>query len=200
MFILQSKEFIIKKRVKLKNLNLILKKKAGRNNKGQIIHYGRGGGYKRMYRIVDFTRFVYLLPFYIIRFEYDPNRNSFLMLISYINGFLSYKLAANLTRIGFYMLNGRILNTKYSCVMQIVECLTGSLIYNYQLKYLELSKYVRTAGNYIQIVRKLGSYTLLRLPSGEERFVSLFSYCCLGRIAHDLVKLLKKKKLVIIEI
>lgn len=194
MLILKAYEFYIKKRTKIKKLQLSLKKKSGRNSEGTIILKGRGGGFKRKYRIVDFTRSMELIPYYIVRFEYDPNRNTFLMLISYINGFVSYKIAPTLVRNGFLILNDFNFYTKKGSIIPLIESSTGSFIYNYQLKISAFSKYARSAGVFIQVVRKLGSYTLLRMPSGEERFVPIDSVSNLGRVSHNLVKLLKYTK------
>lgn len=194
MFLLKSFEFFIKKRTKIKRLQLTLKTKSGRNSEGTLILNGRGGGFKRKYRIVDFTRSMDFIPFYIVRFEYDPNRNTFLMLISYINGFVSYKVAPTLVRNGFLILNDFNFYTPKGAIVQLIESSTGSFIYNYQLRKHEFSKYARSAGVFIQVVRKLGSYTLLRMPSGEERFVPIKSSSQLGRVSHNLFKLLKYTK------
>lgn len=114
------------------------------------------------------------------------------MLISYLNGFISYKIAPTLVTSGMIILDNFKFLGKNGSFGQLMQCNVGSFIYNYQSSLYGLSKYARSAGVYIQLVRKLGSFGLLRFSSGEERFVSLFSYCCIGRVSGRLVKLMKK--------
>ena len=77
----------------VKTLTQGLTKKAGRNNDGRITARRRGGGHKRLYRIVDFKRRKFDIPATVERIEYDPNRTAFIALIKYEDGELSYIVA-----------------------------------------------------------------------------------------------------------
>lgn len=188
----KSSEFKIFKRKKFLNKLLIsLKKRAGRSNLGRIIFYGLGGGYKQYYRLIDFKRYIINIPGRINSFEYDPNRNIFIMLIIYLNGVLVYSLAPLLVKLNNYVINNNLNFLKNGNGFLMVNCLVGSFIHCIKLNSL-ICKYARSSGTYIQLIRKIGSYALLRLPSKEELFLFNNNFCILGRLSNLNVKLIKK--------
>src|SRR6056297_1793653 len=77
-----------------------LTKSGGRNNTGRITMRRRGGGAKRLYRVVDFKRNKFGVPATVERIEYDPNRTAFIALIRYDDGEQSYILAPQRLGIG----------------------------------------------------------------------------------------------------
>ena len=180
-----------------KRLLVVMKRFSGRSNVGRLIFLGRGGGYKNYYRLVDFKRTLYNIPGKVLNFEYDPNRNMYIMLVLYLNGTLSYLLAPRLIRKSNYVYNNidiKKLNRskvyKVGNLLSLSNCATGSFIHCLKIDSL-VSKYGRAAGTCIQVVRKIGYSVLLRFPSKEERFVNLNNGCILGRLGNGHIKLLK---------
>lgn len=184
-------EFRVVKRVKFfKNLILPMVRSSGRNSLGQIVMFGLGGGYKRYYRLIDFKRILYYVPGRIVRFEYDPNRLSFIMLIIYFNGLVSYYLAPSLVKVGKFLMTGKYILPINGNSLPLLHCLVGSFVHNVKVKSIT-SKIARAAGTKVQIVRKVGSMCLLRLPSKEERFITMQDYCVLGRVSNIRKKFFK---------
>lgn len=189
-YVSKSFEFFNSKRYKfLKKLLIPLMKKSGRSHFGNIILIGRGGGYKRFYRLIDFKRNLYDMLGKVVKFEYDPNRKIFVMLIIYYNGIMSYLLAINLLKVGSFINSGYFSVIKIGNHIPMARCLVGSFVHCVETNNnVTLAK---SAGTYVQLIRKIGSYILLRLPSKEERFVFSHNFCVLGRLSCDLVKLMK---------
>lgn len=174
-----------------KFLKISLIKQSGRSNKGRIVFYGRGGGYKAFYRIIDFKRYIINIPARVLSFKYDPNRSIFIMLLLYYNGVLIYTLAPLLIKINMYLINDSLFFIRNGNSFKLVNCLIGSFIHCLKLNST-ICKYARSAGVYIQLLRKLGSYVLLRFPSKEELFVFNNNICVLGRLSNVNKKLIKK--------
>jgi large subunit ribosomal protein L2 len=192
LFTFKSTEFKVYKRVKcLHSLLISLKKKAGRSNLGRIICLGRGGGFKRFYRLIDFKRIITFIPAYVLRFEYDPNRNIFIVLICYLNGFMSYILASLVMKIGFFLYDYNLISYKNGTAFLLSQCLVGSFLNCIKNNTL-IAKYARAAGTFVKLVRKFGSYVLLRLCSGEELFVFSSNGLVLGRLSMLYCKLIKR--------
>jgi large subunit ribosomal protein L2 len=181
----------IKRKKYLKNLLVILKKRSGRSNKGNIILYGYGGGYKKYYRIIDFKKFIINIPAKIFAFEYDPLRNIYLILLLYINSIFTYSLAPLLVKINLFLINKNLLFLKNGNCFELINCLIGSFIHCIKLNSLKF-KYIRAAGTFCYIVRKFSNYNLLRMPSKEELFVFSNNDCILGRLSNVHYKLIKR--------
>lgn len=182
-----------RKKIDFKFLQIMLVKRSGRSNLGNIILKGLGGGYKRFYRIIDFKRFVFRIPARVVAFEYDPNRNIFIMQLLYLNGIVTYSLVPLLIKLHSYLINYDFRFLKNGVSNQLNFFLIGSFINCVKINTL-YSQYARAAGTYIQLLRKIGSYILLRLPSKEELFVFNQNDCVLGRLSGVHVKLLKLTK------
>jgi large subunit ribosomal protein L2 len=190
MFVKATFEYIVVKRFKFTKFLLVaMKKKAGRSSMGNIVVSGLGGGYKRFYRLIDFLRIIYSIPARIVKYEYDPNRNTFILLLNYINGVFSYILAPSLLKSKFFLLNGLMAYPVSGNHLPLFKCPTGSFIHCVKINSIK-SKLGRSAGVCIQLVRKIGTYALLRLASGEERFISVFEFCTLGRLSFETCKLI----------
>jgi len=191
-FLYKSSEFLIIKRVKyFKALLIPLIKLSGRSNCGRLIFLGRGGGFKKYYRLIDFKRLIWYIPCRIIKFEYDPNRNLFLMFLVYLNGVIVYSLAPLLVKVNMYLSNNNFFSIKNGTAFLLANCLVGSFIHCVKINSL-ICKYARSAGVFIQIIRKLGNYVLLRLASKEELFLFNKNLCILGRLSNVNVKLIKQ--------
>lgn len=194
MFKLQVYEFKNYKYKPVKNMYISRKKLAGRSSDGTIILKHRGGGLKRHFKIIDFIRFFRFLPAKVIRIEYDTNRSLFLALILYINGCLSYILAPSLLKVNDFIFSNINLYLRAGNVFNLYRIPLGTFIHNVELRYNFGGLFVRAAGTAMQLLRKVGLFCLVRMPSKEERFLSLKNSAVLGRISYELKKFLKKKK------
>lgn len=185
-------EFKTIKRFKyFRKLLVPLVKKSGRDVRGQIVMFSRGGGFKRYYRLIDFKRIVFDMPGKVTRFEYDPNRSTFIMLVVYINGIIAYYLAPTLLKVGKFIMNGRSVNPVVGNSLPLFNVGVGSFVHCVKVGAIK-AVVGRSAGTSVQVIRKFGSLVLLRFPSKEERFIYSFNYCVLGRISFDQRKLIKK--------
>lgn len=180
--------FICKRLIKGK-----VKKYSGRNNKGKITIRHKGGRSDRFFRIVNFKYYFWNIYGIILKFVYDPNRKSPLMLVCYLNGILSYHLAVKGNNIGDFVFVGDInLESKKSKVKTLTSFFfnfaNGMLINNISLGSSSFSncKFVKAAGTvaYLLKVDELSRKALVRLPSKEERFFSFTGLCTLGQVAN----------------
>lgn len=189
---IRFKKLYITKR--LKSVLLVSKKsKNGRNNLGNLIISGVGNCSKRFYRLIDFNRKLYNLPSRIHAFEFDPNRNIYITLLIAINGIMFYILTPMLVRLNMFLYSGIKVYMRNGNHTMILNCPVGSLIHNIQIN-LQKAIYARSAGTFIQIVRKFGCYVLSRFPSKEERFYYCDVSCTYGRLANENHKLYKYSK------
>jgi large subunit ribosomal protein L2 len=168
------------------------KKQAGRSNQGRITVRHRGGGSKRMIRIIDFKRDKIGVPGRVAAIEYDPNRSARLALIFYADGDKRYILAPNGLNVGETIKAGADAEYKAGNSMPLKDMPNGTMVHNIELKPGCGGQMVRSAGVAAQIMGKEGDYVLVRLPSGEVR--RIFSNCMatigqVGNIDHQNIKL-----------
>jgi len=163
-----------------------LKKSGGRNAKGRITSRHRGGGHKRMYRIIDFKRDRIDVEATVIAIEYDPNRSSRIALLEYPNGDKTYIIAPLEIKVG-----EKIISTiEGSAEIKPGNCLPvsriplGTAIHNIELKAGKGAQIVRSAGSSAQIMAKEGGYAQIRLPSSEIRKIRLNCRCTIGQIGN----------------
>lgn len=165
----------------IKYLTQYINKTGGRNNLGRITSYHIGGGHKRLYRNIDFNRNIIGIPAIIVRLEYDPNRSSFIALICYKNGILSYIIAPSNVKIGDIIYSDNKIGHHLGNNVEIKDMLVGSVIHNVEIKPGNGSQIARSAGTYCVIVSKNTSgYAMLKLNSGELRMVPLLCKATLG--------------------
>lgn len=182
---------ILTKKKPQKSLLRPLKKKAGRDKTGQISIRHRGGGAKRLYRLVDFKQTRYDLPAKIVAIEYDPNRRAFIALIEYPDKTKSYILAPQGLKVGDEIISSEKTEIKVGNRMKLKNIPTGMPIYNIELSPGKGGQIVRGAGNSATIIAKEGKYAHLRLPSGEIRKVLLESAASIGQVSNPLVSSIK---------
>ncbi len=161
-----------------------LSKKAGRNNRGVITMRRRGGGHKRLYRIVDFKRDRQNIPAVIETIEYDPNRSCNIALIRYEDGQHRYIVAAENFAVGQTIVNKETAAIEVGNVLPLSKIPLNTSIHNIELKPGKGGQFVRSAGGKAEIVGKDDRYVHVKLPSGEVRLI--FSQCCatLGRVGN----------------
>ena len=169
----------------VKTLTQGLTKKAGRNSDGRITARRRGGGHKRLYRIVDFKRRKFDVPATVERIEYDPNRTAFIALIKYEDGELSYIVAPQRLAAGDQVISteGRA-DIKPGNAMPMSNIPIGTIIHNVEMKSGKGAQIARSAGNYVQLVGRDGGYAQLKLNSGELRMVRAECMATIGAVSN----------------
>ena len=148
-----------------------LTKSGGRGGNGRIAVRFRGGGAKRLYRIVDFKRRKWNVPATVERLEYDPNRSAFIALVKYADGELNYILAPQRLKAGDEVVAGEKVDVKPGNAMPLRGMPIGTIIHNVEMKPEKGAQMARSAGAYAQLVGRDAGYAQIRLGSGELRMV-----------------------------
>ena len=169
----------------VKSLTEGLTKKAGRNNTGRITLRRRGGGAKRLYRIVDFKRRKIDVPATVERIEYDPNRTAFIALIRYEDGEQAYIIAPQRLAVGDTVVASAKADVKPGNAMRLRDMPLGTMIHNIELKIGKGAQLVRSAGTAAQLMAKDGDYAQVRLPSHEVRMVHLNCRATVGQVSNS---------------
>ena len=179
-----------------KSLTVIKKKFAGRNSYGRITVRHRGGGNKLKYRIIDFKRNS-TLPATVIGIEYDPNRSAYIALLQNTEGEKSYIVAPVGLTDGDVVYTGPDADIKPGNTLPLENIPVGTFIHNIELYPGKGAQLVRSAGVAAQLVSKENGVALVRLPSGEVRYIRLDCKATVGQVGnieHDTVKLGKAGK------
>ncbi|MCO5201641.1 MAG: 50S ribosomal protein L2 [Chloroflexi bacterium] len=183
----------ITKKTPEKSLTVSLKSKSGgRNNQGRITVRSRGGGNRRLYRIIDWKRNKAGIPAKVAAIEYDPNRTARIALLHYVDGEKRYILAPNGLAVGAMLLSGPGAEVRVGNALALANMPTGTQVHNIELTPGKGGQIVRSAGTSAQLMAKEGDYALLRLPSGEMRRVRIECMATIGQVGnveHSLVKL-----------
>jgi large subunit ribosomal protein L2 len=148
-----------------------LTKSGGRGGGGRIAVRFRGGGAKRLYRVIDFKRRKFDVPATVERLEYDPNRSAFIALVKYQDGELAYILAPQRLRTGDTILAAEKTDVKPGNAMPLRSMPVGTIIHNVEMKPMKGGQIARAAGGYAQLVGRDAGYAQIRLNSGELRMV-----------------------------
>lgn len=154
-----------------KSLLKPLKKTGGRNNTGRITSRRRGGGHKRMYRIIDFKRDKVGVEGKVETIEYDPNRSARIALIKYTDGELRYIIAPDNLKVGSTIMSSNDAEIQPGNTLPVINIPLGAFIHNVELKPGKGGQLARSAGSSCIIVNKDEKYTQIKLPSGEVRMV-----------------------------
>lgn len=170
-----------------------LRKRAGRNFRGKITVRHRGGGHKRRYRYVDFKREKFDIPAKVASIEYDPNRSARIALLVYADGERRYIIAPLGLRVGDEVMSGSKAEIRPGNALPLQDIPLGTLVHNIELQVGRGGQMVRSAGTSAQLLSKdHPQYVILRLPSGEERYVPkdcLATIGQVGNVEHGNVKL-----------
>ena len=167
-----------------KSLSFGLSKKGGRNNSGRITMRRKGGGAKRLYRIIDFKRNKTNIKGTVERIEYDPNRTSFIALVKYEDGDKSYILAPQRLKISDTIVSSASSDIKPGNAMPFSGMPIGTIVHNVELKKGKGGQIARAAGSYAQFVGRDGDYAQLRLSSGEMRLVRQECMATVGAVSN----------------
>lgn len=166
-----------------KSLTLPKKQKAGRSG-GKVSVRGRGGGAKRLYRIIDFKRDKKNIEAYVSAIEYDPNRSANLALLTYLDGEKRYILAPEGLRVGEKVMAAESAEIKLGNALPLLKIPVGTPIHNIELYPQKGGKIVRGAGSQATIMSKEGAYAQVKLPSGEIRKIHIACYATIGQVGN----------------
>ena len=167
-----------------KSLSLGLNKKGGRNNSGRITMRRKGGGAKRLYRLIDFKRNKSDIKGIVERIEYDPNRTAFIALVKYEDGEKSYILAPQRIKVSDTIISSSSSDIKPGNAMPFTGMPIGTIVHNVELKRGKGGQIARAAGSYAQFVGRDGNYAQLRLSSGEMRLVRQECMATVGAVSN----------------
>ncbi|MBI4975551.1 50S ribosomal protein L2 [Candidatus Peregrinibacteria bacterium] len=168
-----------------KSLTSALKRHAGRNNIGRITTRHRGGGSKRMYREIDFSRKEKLnVEGTVKAIEYDPNRTAYIMLVYYKDGAKRYHLAPAEMKIGEKIITSEKAKVKIGNRMMIKNIPVGYSIYEVELYKGQGGQMARSAGSSLKLVSLEGKHAQIQLPSGETRLVGKRCYATIGIVSN----------------
>lgn len=168
-----------------KGLSAPLKHSGGRNNTGRITADHRGGGHKRLYRLIDFKRDKKNVPAKVEAIEYDPNRSARIALLCYADGERRYILAPDRLRVGSSVIAGDDnidIQPGNSLPLKFIP--VGTVVHNIELRIGKGGQLARSAGAGAQLMAKEGYYALLKLPSGELRNVLAECRATIGQIGN----------------
>lgn len=167
-----------------KSLTEPLKKSGGRNNYGRVTLRFRGGGHKRLYRIIDFKRDKDNVPAKVIALEYDPNRSANIALLQYVDGERRYIIAPLGLKVGDEVISGENVDIKVGNALPLKNIPVGTLVHNVELRPGKGGQLARSAGAFAQILGKERDYVILRLPSGEIRKVLGTCKATIGQVGN----------------
>ena len=167
-----------------KSLTRSVHRPKGRNNRGVITCRHRGGGHKRLYRIIDFHRSKRDVPAKVAAIEYDPNRNARIALLHYQDGEKRYILHPAKLSVGDTVTAGPESPLEIGNALPLYKIPLGSMVHNVELQAGKGGQIVRAAGTSAQLVAKEGDYVTLKLPSTEVRMVRRECYATIGQVGN----------------
>jgi large subunit ribosomal protein L2 len=169
-----------------------LHKSGGRNNRGELTSWWRGGGHKRNYRVIDFKRDKRDIPAKVSTIEYDPNRSARISLLTYADGEKRYILYPLGLKVGDTIVAGDAVDILPGNALPLKNIPLGTMVHNVELKVGKGGQIARSAGSAVQVVAKEAEYASVKMPSGEIR--KIFSECLatigqVGNIDHENVSI-----------
>ncbi len=159
-------------------------KTGGRNNRGQLTSWWRGGGHKKRYRTVDFLREKHGIPAKVAAIEYDPNRTARIALLHYADGEKRYIIAPAGLTVGQTVVSGPTSDIVTGNALPLKGIPLGTIVHAIELKPGAGAQMARSAGAGAQVMAKEGGYVLLRMPSGELRRVLEGCYATIGQVGN----------------
>jgi large subunit ribosomal protein L2 len=173
------------------------KQSGGRNNTGHVTSRYKGGGHKKMYRVIDFKRNKFGVPGKITEIEYDPNRSARIALVVYADGEKRYILHPKGLEVGATITSGPGADARLGNALPLAEMPLGTTVHNIELKIGKGGQMARSAGAGVQVVAKEGEYVTLRLRSSEMRLVHGRCLATIGEVGnaeHELISIGKAGK------
>ena len=173
------------------------KKHAGRNNTGKITVRHHGGGNRTKYRVIDFKRNKYDIPAKVASIEYDPNRTSNIALLHYADGEKRYILAPVGLTVGDTVISSDKADIKTGNSLSLEAIPVGTVIHNIEQNPGKGGQIARAAGISAQLMAKEGKYAIIRMPSGEMRYILLKCHATIGQVGnldHEIINIGKAGK------
>ncbi|HTG37742.1 50S ribosomal protein L2 [Sphingomonas sp.] len=163
------------------------RKTGGRNNKGHVTSRGIAGGHKQRYRIVDFKRRKWDVEGTVVRLEYDPNRTAFIALVNYgaeDAPDFAYILAPQRLQPGDKVVAGKKTDVKPGNAMELGQMPVGTIVHNVEMKPGKGGQIARSAGTYVQVVGRDRGMVIVRLNSGEQRYIRSDCMATVGAVSN----------------
>ncbi len=157
---------------------------SGRNNKGHLQVRHRGGGHRKIYRIIDYRRDKREIPARVSALEYDPNRSARIALLAYADGEKRYILAPNGLNVGSTIVAGENADILVGNALPLKNIPLGTMVHNIELRKGKGGQLARAAGVAAQLLAKEGNYAQLKMPSGETRMVHMDCYATVGQVGN----------------
>jgi large subunit ribosomal protein L2 len=161
------------------------KRNSGRNNHGRITVRRRGGGHKRLYRLIDFRRDRVGIPAVVETIEYDPNRTANIALIKYVDGQRRYIIAPKNLKVGDAVMSGVEAELRVGNTLPLHKMPPGTILHNLELKPGKGAQVARSAGTYCELMAKDGEWYQIKMPSGEVRKVNKNCTATVGQVGND---------------
>jgi len=161
-----------------------IRKTGGRNQNGRVTVWQRGGGNKRLYRVIDFKRDKQGVPAVVETIEYDPNRSARIALLKYRDGERRYIIAPLGLKVGDEIVSGSGIDIKTGNALPLKEIPLGTFIHNVELRPGEGARLVRSAGSSAQLIAKAEEYCQIKLSSGEVRLVPSSCIATVGQVSN----------------
>jgi large subunit ribosomal protein L2 len=161
-----------------------IKSTGGRNNQGHLTSWWRGGGHKRMYRIIDFKRDKRDIPAKVATVEYDPNRSARIALLTYADGEKRYILHCVGMKVGDTIVAGQNVDILPGNSLPLKNIPLGTLLHNVELRPGKGGQIARSAGSSVQLVAKEGEYASVKMPSSEIRKINIECYATIGQVGN----------------
>jgi len=161
------------------------KDRAGRDSNGRISVRHKGGGHKRLYRIIDFKRDKIGIPGKVASIEYDPNRSANIALIKYTDGEKRYIIAPKGLVVNAKVISGPNVPIEIGNALPLENIPLGFTVHNVELTLGKGGQIVRSAGGGALVAAKEGDYVTLKLPSGEMRMIFKKCYASIGTVGNE---------------
>jgi large subunit ribosomal protein L2 len=168
-----------------KSLTRRAKKKGGRNNQGKITVRHRGGGHKRLYRVIDFKRRKDDMGAKVIGVEYDPNRSARIALLEYEDGEKTYILAPNGLAVDMVIYSGEVVEPKVGNCMPLSAIPPGTVVHNIEMQPGRGAQLCRSAGASAVMNAREAKWAQITLPSGEVRRLPSACRATVGAIGNS---------------
>ncbi len=165
-------------------------RKKGHNNNGRITSRFRGGGHKKLYRVIDFKRRKDGIPATVASIEYDPNRTAFIALLNYADGEKRYIIAPRHLKVGQTVTSGPDAEARVGNCLPLEKIPVGTVVHAIELKPGRGAQMARSAGTSVSLIAREGKMATLRLPSGEMRMVPVECRATVGETSntdHNLI-------------
>ena len=180
-----------------RSLLVSLNKSGGRNSMGRITVRHIGGGNRNKYRIIDYKRNKDGIPAKVATIEYDPNRSANIALLHYADGEKAYILAPLGLSVGDVLESGEDADIKVGNALPLSAIPVGTMIHNIEMQPGNGGIIARAAGNAAQLMAKEGKYAIVRMPSGEMRYILINCRATIGQVGnidHEIVRVGKAGK------